>query len=109
VFHQKYETTSMKMYPGIIEKAPRNYGVFSPDVVGCVSSGATMEEAIENFREALQSHFEVMLDHGEFIPESQPVETHVTAYHAEGMELYSPEFIWMFIPADDVVPEQIFG
>ena len=84
----------MKTYLAIIEKAPNNYGAFSPDVLGCVSSGNTVEETVENFREALQSHFEMMMEDGENIPEPRPAEEHVAEYRSEGVELYGPEFIW---------------
>ncbi len=95
----------MKNYLVIIEKAPNNYGAFSPDVLGCVSSGNTVEETLKEFREALQTHFEMMLESGENIPEPHAAEEHVAAYRTEGVELYNPEFIWAFIPAEDVVPE----
>jgi predicted RNase H-like HicB family nuclease len=99
----------MKTYLAIIEKAPNNYGAFSPDVLGCVSSGNTVEETIVCFREALQAHFEMMLESGEEIPEPRPVEEHVRTYHNEGVELYGPEFIWAFLPAEDVVPEHHYA
>jgi predicted RNase H-like HicB family nuclease len=35
-----------------------NWGAYSPDVPGCIATGETMEEAQENFREALEFHFE---------------------------------------------------
>jgi predicted RNase H-like HicB family nuclease len=94
----------MKPYLVIIEKAPNNYGAFSPDVLGCVSSGATVEETLKEFREALQAHFELIVESGEEIPEPRPVEEHVAAYRAEGVELYGEEFILAFMPVEDVVP-----
>lgn len=35
-----------------------NYGAYSPDVDGCVATGNSIEEAIENITQALQFHFE---------------------------------------------------
>ncbi len=95
----------VKTYLVIIEKAPNNYGAFSPDVLGCVSSGNTVEETLAEFREALQAHIELMLESGEEIPEPRSVQEHILSYRSEGVELDGHEFIWAFIRAEDVVPE----
>ncbi|MFY8001699.1 MAG: type II toxin-antitoxin system HicB family antitoxin [Candidatus Kapaibacteriota bacterium] len=95
----------MNTYLVIIEKAVSNYGAFSPDVLGCVSSGTTVEETLKEFREALQGHFEMMLESGEEIPDPRPVQEHIASYRREGVELNGHEFIWAFISAEDVVPE----
>ncbi len=94
----------MKTYLVIIEKAPNNYGAFSPDVLGCVSSGATVEETLKEFREALQAHLELMLEDGEEIPTPRPVQEHIESYRREDVELDGHEYIWAFIPTEDVMP-----
>jgi predicted RNase H-like HicB family nuclease len=43
------------------------YGVTIPDVSGCYSWGDTIEEAISNAKEAIYSHFEIMIESGEEI------------------------------------------
>ncbi len=48
---------------------PTNYGAYSPDVLGCVAVGDTIEECIAEMRSALAAHFEVMHEYGEEIPE----------------------------------------
>ena len=48
----------MYNYCVIIEKANKNYSAYSPDVVGCVSTGKTRKEAMQNFIEALKFHLE---------------------------------------------------
>jgi predicted RNase H-like HicB family nuclease len=95
----------MKTYLTIIEKAPANYGAFSPDVPGCVSTGDTVEETLTSFREALQAHFEIMQEFGENLPEPQPIEAHIAAFRADGIELTETEFIWAFLPAENLLPE----
>jgi predicted RNase H-like HicB family nuclease len=40
-----------------------------PSLPGCVSQGATRDEALENIREAISLHEEVLRDRGEIIPE----------------------------------------
>jgi predicted RNase H-like HicB family nuclease len=48
---------------------PTNYGAYSPDVLGCVAVGDTIEECIAEMRSALAAHFELMREYGEEIPE----------------------------------------
>lgn len=50
-------------YLVVIEKMGKNYGAYSPDVDGCVATGATISETISNMKEALVLHLE-----GEDIP-----------------------------------------
>jgi predicted RNase H-like HicB family nuclease len=38
-------------YPAIIERAEDGFSVFFPDVPGCVSAGATIQEAARNAEE----------------------------------------------------------
>lgn len=48
---------------------PSNYGAYSPDVLGCVAVGDTIEECIAEMRSALAAHLELMREYGEDIPE----------------------------------------
>lgn len=56
-------------YAVVIEKGKKNYGVYVPDVPGCVSVGDTVEECLTNIREALQLHFDGMREDGDRIPD----------------------------------------
>ena len=56
-------------YPVIIEKADGNYSAYSPDLPGCVSTGATIEETLSRMREAIQFHIEGLKKEGLAIPE----------------------------------------
>ncbi len=56
-------------YAIVIEKGKKNYGVYCPDVPGCVSVGDTVDECMTNIREALQVHFEGMREDGDNIPD----------------------------------------
>jgi len=55
-------------YLVIIEKAKNNYSAYSPDVLGCVTTGKTIEETLKMMKEALEFHFEGMIEDGEAIP-----------------------------------------
>jgi len=55
-------------YLVIIEKGKNNYSAYSPDIVGCAATGKTVEETLETMKEAIELHFEGMLEDGEDIP-----------------------------------------
>ena len=59
----------MHRYLVIIEKARGNYSAFSPDVPGCIATGATREEAEREFHAALQMHLEGLREDGLPIPQ----------------------------------------
>ena len=58
-----------RTYIALVEKdATSDYGVFFPDLPGCITAGTTFEEAREMAREALALHLEGMAADGEYIP-----------------------------------------
>ena len=58
-------------YAVVIEKATKNYSAYLPDVPGCVSTGKTVAQTLANLREALEFHFEGMIEDGDPIPDPQ--------------------------------------
>jgi len=56
-------------YPAIIERGVDGFGVYFPDLPGCVSAGRTVQEAALGADEALTGHLKVMADYGDPIPE----------------------------------------
>ena len=52
----------------VIEKANGNYSAYSPDVLGCVATGATREEAEQEMQIALQMHLDGMKEDGIALP-----------------------------------------
>lgn len=54
----------------VIEKANENYSAFSPDLPGCVATGATREEVEKNMHEAIQMHVQGLIEDHQDIPES---------------------------------------
>jgi predicted RNase H-like HicB family nuclease len=57
----------------IIEKTDTGYSAYSPDLPGCVSTGATHEEVEQNMREAIEFHVEGLKLEG--FPVTQPSTT----------------------------------
>jgi predicted RNase H-like HicB family nuclease len=48
------------------------YVVEVPSLPGCYSQGETVEEAMENIKEAIALHIEDMLEAGEEVPDDVP-------------------------------------
>lgn len=49
------------------------FGVTVPDIPGCFSAGASEDEALENVREAILGHLELLAEDGEDVPSALPV------------------------------------
>lgn len=54
----------------VIEEAGDNYSAYSPDLPGCVATGATRDETEANMFEAIQMHVEGLREDGLPVPES---------------------------------------
>ena len=55
-------------YLVFIEKTQTGYSAYSPDVLGCVSTGATLEEVNQNMQEAIEFHIDGLIEEGLEIP-----------------------------------------
>lgn len=58
-------------YTVVIEKAPRNFSAYVPDLPGCIATGATKEKTVRQIREAIEFHIEGLREHGDPVPEPQ--------------------------------------
>jgi len=54
----------------VVEDAGQNFSAYSPDLPGCVATGATREETGKSMREAIQSHIAGLKEDGLAIPSS---------------------------------------
>ena len=54
----------------VIEKANGNYSAYSPDLPGCIATGATREDSEKNMYEAIEMHVRGLLEDKLPIPES---------------------------------------
>jgi len=63
-------------YPVAIEIGDKkhSYGVVVPDLVGCYSAGETIDEALENAKEAITLHIDGLLDEYEKVPMPSTIE-----------------------------------
>ena len=55
-------------YAIVIEKAENNYSAYVPDLLGCVATGATVEQVEEEIREAVEFHLDGLREDGVVIP-----------------------------------------
>jgi predicted RNase H-like HicB family nuclease len=55
-------------YLVVIEKGPKSYGAYVPDLPGCVAVGESRREVLKLIREAVSLHIEAMREAGELVP-----------------------------------------
>ena len=81
-------------YPVLIHKeSSSDFGVTVPDLPGCYSAGATMEEALESAQEAVLTHVEGLLMDQEPIPTPSSVESLLPEWNEKGA-------VWALVPVD---------
>ena len=69
------------------------FGVVVPDLPGCFSAGDTLDEAIDNAKEAIELWLESVIDDNGLVPEPESVTTHQA----------NPEFagwVWAVVSID---------
>ncbi len=71
-------------YLVVIERGPRNRSAYSPDVPGCVATGATVEQTLVRMRRALRDHFAGLVEDGEPIPPARGLAWHLR--HAQNFQ-----------------------
>ncbi|MDX2097700.1 MAG: type II toxin-antitoxin system HicB family antitoxin [Leptolyngbyaceae cyanobacterium bins.59] len=67
----------MMKYLVVIEQTDTGYSAYSPDLPGCISTGATLEELESNMREAIEFHVEGLQLEGLEVPHATTVSTYV--------------------------------
>lgn len=61
-------------YPVVIHHEDGSaYGVTVPDIPGCFSAGDTMDDALDNAREAIEFHLDGMVEDGEIAPAASQI------------------------------------
>jgi predicted RNase H-like HicB family nuclease len=61
----------------VVEKTETGYSAYSPDIPGCVATGATREEVERTMREAISFHLEGLRADGYQVPEPTSYATYV--------------------------------
>lgn len=68
----------MSQYLVVMERTTTGYGVYIPDLPGCVSTGRTKAQAERNAREAIELHLEGLREEGQPIPKASSTAAFVT-------------------------------
>ena len=55
-------------YTIIVESGAGNFSAFAPDLPGCVVTGDTLDEAVEQMKQAIEFHLEGLAEEGLPIP-----------------------------------------
>jgi predicted RNase H-like HicB family nuclease len=63
----------------VIEKTPNNLSAFTPDLPGCVATGATKAEVEERMRAAIRMHIDGLRQDGLEIPEPSSIAEYIEA------------------------------
>ena len=53
----------------VVEQTPTGFSAYSPDIDGCVATGATRDEVEHEMRKAIEFHFDGLRDDGQQVPE----------------------------------------
>ena len=69
----------MELYLIVIGKTDTGYSAHCPDVPGCAAVGDTVEAVAADMREALEFHFEGMLEDGDAIPKPGGIASYTEA------------------------------
>jgi predicted RNase H-like HicB family nuclease len=62
------KATEMSRYLIVIEETPTGFSAYSPDVAGCVATGATRPEVERNMHDALEFHLDGLREDGQPVP-----------------------------------------
>lgn len=83
------------LYPIAVEKGSDTeaYGVTVPDIKGCFSAGETFEEALNNVKEAIADHLEILAEDGKDIPLASEASKYLNDEEFKG-------FIWAVVDVD---------
>ncbi|HZD48425.1 MAG TPA: type II toxin-antitoxin system HicB family antitoxin [Silvibacterium sp.] len=95
-------------YLVVYAKVPHsNFAGHAPDVPGCVSAGDTLDEMRAMMREALESHFEIMLEHGEAIPKPAANSVEFKDEDFDDVEYFVVEHLELKVPTRHAKREAI--
>lgn len=92
----------MEKYLIVIEKTKTGYSAYSPDILGCIATGKTIEKTAIMMRQALASHTRLLMEEGEVIPQPRGVQSYLDALEmSEGNE-----YMITHIPVPEILPEK---
>jgi predicted RNase H-like HicB family nuclease len=70
----------MYRYLIVIEKANQNYSAYCPDLLGCVATGKTREEAAQNIHSAVEMHIQGLLEDNLPVPKNVTMAEYIAVF-----------------------------
>ena len=67
----------MRKYLIVVEETATGFSAFSPDLPGCIATGANRREVEKNMREAIAFHLDGLREDGEAVPEPHTYSAYV--------------------------------
>ena len=61
----------------VVEKGESNYSAYSPDLPGCIATGKTIEETLDEMRSAVEFHLEGMIENNDPLPVPRSLSTYI--------------------------------
>ena len=55
-------------YLVVVEKGPKSFGAYVPDLPGCIAAGESRKEVLTLIREAIEFHLEGLKEDGHPVP-----------------------------------------
>ncbi len=93
----------MKKYLIVVEKSQTGYSAYSPEVLGCVATGKTIDKTLANMKAALAMHLRALIEDGEEIPQPRGIQSYLDAEKDSAGE----EYFITHIVVDSVLPERV--
>ena len=96
---------ALKKYLIVIEKSETGFSAYSPDVLGCIATGKTLDETIATMKAALIFHLRGLMEDGEAIPPPRGVQSYLDAESESAGE----DYLMTHIAVNDVLPERVWA
>ena len=90
----------MQKYLIVVEKSETGYSAYSPEVVGCVATGKSIDKTLANMKSALAMHLRALLEEGEELPKPKGVQSYLEAEKDSAGE----EYFITHIAVENVLP-----
>jgi predicted RNase H-like HicB family nuclease len=71
---KKVTTSDNYLFPAVVEKGEKGFGVYFVDLPGCIATGTSLQDAIEEAKGALALHLWGLEQDGQTIPEATPLD-----------------------------------
>ncbi len=93
----------MEKYLIVVEKSESGYSAYSPDVLGCIATGKTLEKTLDQMRSALALHLQSMAEDDEELPKPRGIASYLDAVSGSEGE----EYFLTHIALESILPDRV--